>query len=648
MSENKYEYDDEIDLVDYIQVLIKRKNFIIAITLCCAFIGALYMWTNKTYESQTLLLLSLKVEQSENLQETLSGTPGTQLVIPTLSAETYEILATTSDLNRTLHDSLRSTQKDTTHVPPYGLKAELIQKTNNSPSQLMAFKVTSPNPNVPVKVVNTWTRLFVKQNRGLSSGVAKSYHDWVTKQYNTADTNLAKTEKAIQELDLTYNDLSILKNESTIKNSELESSLKSYQSLEVLLQSKKRERDHLKNLLNQLEIDNMWIGYLSKDQLPPQQQTLATPSSIRRNLILLMYDLTGLEKDSISVFQQSQKSQQEHTNYAKNKILNLNQDTQIDLIRKRFENLTTTLNAHQLELPDLKHKIQDIDIELAIYNQALGTEKPLLVLSKAIADDALWNQVAQKSNVSEEKQKNLTRYRLYTEQVNPLYQQLWAHKTDLQIKKNLYEQRYGLLDNQIPIIKNELLMTQHQLDSLEIIEQDLTQHLSTKHFFETKQLNLKKSPILNALQRQHQAFEDHRVFYLQNKQQFEILQREIQRIQKDVEFEENRFKNWSEEIQRNFEVLDALQTKRAQLIKKAEIYAETFQRFSRLLEEARISQEQAAGDIQVISWASEAQPKSTLKYLIIIILTGGMGSVFLSFILEYIQKAQTRLTETKL
>ena len=117
MSEKKYEYDDEIDLVDYIQVLIKRKKFIIVTTLCFAVIGFIYTWVSETYESQTLLLLSLKVEQSGNQQETISGTPGTQLVIPTLSASTYETLATTSDLGRTLRDSLTNTQKDTTHVP---------------------------------------------------------------------------------------------------------------------------------------------------------------------------------------------------------------------------------------------------------------------------------------------------------------------------------------------------------------------------------------------------------------------------------------------------------------------------------------------------------------------------------------------------
>jgi uncharacterized protein involved in exopolysaccharide biosynthesis len=113
---NYTNYDDEIDLTDYIRVLIKRKSFILVTTLCFAIAGAVFSWMNKTYEAQTLILLSLKVEERGNSQDDVQGNPGSQIVIPTLSAQTYEVLATTDDMHRNLRDSLTIAWKDSANI----------------------------------------------------------------------------------------------------------------------------------------------------------------------------------------------------------------------------------------------------------------------------------------------------------------------------------------------------------------------------------------------------------------------------------------------------------------------------------------------------------------------------------------------------
>ena len=641
------EYDDEIDLVDYIQVLIKRKWFIFITTGCFALVGILFLWFNKTYEAQTLVLLSLKVEQKSDTTDQAIGTPGSQLVIPTLSASTYEVLATTSDLSRSLRDSLKAAQTDTSvALPPYKLNAELMQQSGNSPSQLMTLNVSSPSPDIPVDVVNTWTRLFVERNRGLSSGVAQSYHDWVAKQYKTAEENLMETEKALRDLDAKYHNLSILQNEVTIKNTELDASLKSYQSLEVSLESKLREKNYFQNLLESLEINGEWIGVYSVDQLPSHNQIATEPVSMRKNLVILMHELSDLERDSIAVAQTNQDHKKDYEIYAETRILEFSRDRQINVVRKRLENLIATLDTFRTTLPDLENNIKNIDIEMVVYNQNLEREKPVFVLSKAITDDALWDQVATKGQVSEQKQENLSRYKLQTEEANPSYRKLVAQITDLRIKKDLYQQRIVFLKREIPDLQKERLTLQSLLDTLEVDEQALTQDLQGKLFSLNKKLEITETPIFNKLQRRRLAFADHRTFYFERKQQLETLEREIQRIQIDADFQRNRFTNWSDEIQSIAVIADSLQITRTQLQRNLEVYKETFQRFSRLIEEARISLEQAAGDLQVISWASDADAQSNRKYFLIIVLAGGMVAVFLAFILEYIQKAQTRLKDS--
>lgn len=638
------EYDDEIDLVDYIQVLIKRKVFILLCTLCFAIGGGIYVWTKQTYEAKTLILLSLKIEEKGG--DTREGSPGVQIGLSTLSPETYEVLATTDDLGRILRDSIEVAWRDSANAPRYGLEAKIMRQAGASP-QLLTLSVTSPDRNVPVSVVNTWTRLFVERNRGLSSGVAQSYHEWVEHQYQIAQENLTETEVALQAVQARYHNLNILKSETTIKSAELDAALTAYQSLEVGYESRLREQAYLQDLMQSLERDGNWLGFLSVAQIPSHAQAAQEPASMRKDLIFLMHELAALEQDSIAVLQKHEQAHLAFRASAQQARQVFSRDQQIDVVRKQVAGLSGALDAYRTERPELVHALKNVEIELSVYQQNVERESPVLLLGKAIADEALWQQVASGGRVSEKRQEGLGRYRLQSEHFNPVYQYLTSEMSDAQVKRDLYVHRLSFLDREIPALQNEVVVLQAQLDSLEVAEQNLEQELEDREFALVKRREAATGSLLSTLARRRLAFDDHRAFYLERKQRLEILERELQRIREDVTFQRDRFMTWRGEMQGLSSVADSLEMQRVNLDRRVTVYRETYLRFSRLLEEARISLEQAAGDLQVVSWAADAGAQSNLKYFVVIVLAGGMAAVFAAFVLEYVQKARERLGEGK-
>ena len=87
---------------------------------------------------------------------------------------------------------------------------------------------------------------------------------------------------------------------------------------------------------------------------------------------------------------------------------------------------------------------------------------------------------------------------------------------------------------------------------------------------------------------------------------------------------------------------DSLTVLRDRLRGDREIYTQTFESFSRLLEQSRIARERAAGDIQVVSDAVVTRRivHGPLKRASVAGVIGLMASTMLAFLLEYVARAR--------
>ena len=179
------EYEREVELYDYIEVLLKYKWIILVATLVCGGIG----WvlrpapTPPLYEADAVLMV-------KNLPSTQVGQ---QAEIPTGTQTSgfYNSLALADDLKQALIDSL---DLNMSVVAMDGILGVQVLDPG------VRLTVRTHDPDLPIKLVNKWAQLFVERNGDLNGEVAETYYEWVKNQYNATRDTLIKTESAINRL----------------------------------------------------------------------------------------------------------------------------------------------------------------------------------------------------------------------------------------------------------------------------------------------------------------------------------------------------------------------------------------------------------------------------------------------------------------
>ncbi len=149
----------EIDLVDLMLTLWKRKLIIIASTIIFAAGAAAYIATApKIYESKSTLAFLLSVDTSTVPQQ-----------LP-LIPDTFLTLATADDL---LNDLMKELSSDTSgegtmsiNALRNGLSVKFVEPDRSRRTQTpsaMTASFRAKNPETAVKVLSTWTRLFIEK-----------------------------------------------------------------------------------------------------------------------------------------------------------------------------------------------------------------------------------------------------------------------------------------------------------------------------------------------------------------------------------------------------------------------------------------------------------------------------------------------------
>ena len=105
------EYEREIELIDYIEVLLKRKKLIIIGTLVCVLVTGLYsVMQPQSYQAESLVVVSPAIVAAGTAQQE-RGEGGvapqvSEIIVPSMAAQTYEVLAKSDELMYALADTL--------------------------------------------------------------------------------------------------------------------------------------------------------------------------------------------------------------------------------------------------------------------------------------------------------------------------------------------------------------------------------------------------------------------------------------------------------------------------------------------------------------------------------------------------------------
>ncbi len=200
----------EIELYDYIVVLLKYKRFIFAATLLFGAVGWLLRPAapSASYEADAVLIIKNLTAQSTTVD----------LPTTTQSSGFYEALALADDLKQELSDSLAL------NLSPRAMDGMLSVAILDPGIRLT---VRSGDPKLPIGLVNTWAKLFVRRNSYINSEDGENYYKYVERQSQIARSRLDSTEKARYDFEKA-NRIGFLQ----VKNAMLDSaSIQMYQSL---------------------------------------------------------------------------------------------------------------------------------------------------------------------------------------------------------------------------------------------------------------------------------------------------------------------------------------------------------------------------------------------------------------------------------
>jgi len=200
----------EIELYDYIVVLLKYKRFIFAATLLFGAVGWLLRPAapSASYEADAVLIIKNLTAQSTTVD----------LPTTTQSSGFYEALALADDLKQELSDSLAL------NLSPRAMDGMLSVAILDPGIRLT---VRSGDPKLPIGLVNTWAKLFVRRNSYINSEDGENYYKYVERQSQIARSRLDSTEKVKYDFEKA-NRIGFLK----VKNAMLDSaSIHMYRSL---------------------------------------------------------------------------------------------------------------------------------------------------------------------------------------------------------------------------------------------------------------------------------------------------------------------------------------------------------------------------------------------------------------------------------
>jgi len=216
--------EEEIDLREYINVLIKRKGVIILIFLIAVITAA-------------LVKPKYQVELEPKIQ--------TQIA-PEISLATYESLIKDREIEEEVIKKLNLDQL------PYELSSDDLQEMITiealKNTNLIKMNLQASNPKLAKDVVNTWAALFVEKNKELNLKESRESQVFIEDQLKISNQNLYKIEEDIREFNET-NKIDAMDKEITVKLDKIMGNESRLADVKITI---KKEEANIRRIFHQL------------------------------------------------------------------------------------------------------------------------------------------------------------------------------------------------------------------------------------------------------------------------------------------------------------------------------------------------------------------------------------------------------------
>ncbi|MFA6142003.1 MAG: Wzz/FepE/Etk N-terminal domain-containing protein [Candidatus Omnitrophota bacterium] len=318
-------------LVEYANIIIKRKKLILAIFFITVFISATTsFFLPKAYKAT----VSMMVEEEQPAGKQAASQPSINFAENRALLKSNLILA---KIIQDLHLKDPSGKALTEEALSKKLKVATLAKTN-----LIELTVTHAKPQEAKEIANAWANDYVEYDQELISGEVKRAQDLVADQFKIASENLFKAEEKLNDFNKKYK-LDLMNAELDIKKT----ALNSYKNelVGIMLGLKTKE-----DLLCEL-----------KKQVAMQEKFTIISKAITDDAL---WQAFSKEKNSSEINNSSLKSEVVNPIYQDLETRIVNTNIEINTLKPRIEYLNKSIEAITGESADLENDIIQEKFEL--------------------------------------------------------------------------------------------------------------------------------------------------------------------------------------------------------------------------------------------------------------------------------------------
>jgi succinoglycan biosynthesis transport protein ExoP len=300
--------NDEINLMDYIQVIRKRKWLIILGTLVCmCAAGVISFLMPKVYEAKTYLMVTSPKYQVEFA--TKEGPKISTPLFENISAETFSKIILNEHTAKTVLSKLgldNPAHEYTIRKILSQIKVEYPRNTN-----LILLKVQDISKERAAQIANEWASAFIERNEEVTSKETSNTYAFVMGQLEKAKMSLKTAEEELERFQKA-NKIDLLKEQTSGKirqivqyESKLDDAIRSqliekarYDELLSQIKGQERTIPVDKGLIGKEEINPLYVNLSSRraDTAVNIQSFDAEILQLKKNIKNLNEEVGGLKK----------------------------------------------------------------------------------------------------------------------------------------------------------------------------------------------------------------------------------------------------------------------------------------------------------------------------------------------------------------
>ncbi|MBA7533587.1 hypothetical protein ES705_25828 [subsurface metagenome] len=230
--------EEEIDLREYINVLLKRKSIIILIFLIAIITAALvsYFILQPVYEANVII--------------TVTKPKINNLLVDEISLENYKNLIRDVKIEEELIKKL-NLDKSPLELTPYALDQMLTIELPKS-TNLLKMNLQASNPKLTKDIINTWATLFVEKNKKLYFDEVKKFKINVEDRLKLAEQDFFEIEEKLMKFNENDN-VETIENEIKYKTTKITGFKSRLINIQISLEKENAKKEQIITAINKQE-----------------------------------------------------------------------------------------------------------------------------------------------------------------------------------------------------------------------------------------------------------------------------------------------------------------------------------------------------------------------------------------------------------